>query len=272
MLFFRDRKKDFSKIKFNDGVVWKDEPFLVLYGEPGAGKTWRALSFLNRWEGWEFASVVELFTEIRKYKSAETVQEILGIVARSPRMIIDDLGFESEQKFVLFGTEYIPREEVKNILFLRDALGLRTIIPTNLSPDMIREDYGQRIYDRLMGAAAFFCFEGSWRSGKEISVERDPISKPKARSTIPLYTESNRPPKPMTPEEKRKADEELAAVIPNLPGELQWRLTEMIARWKSEPRKQGTSTVADTGSASARSLKKGRGDSAGRRRGRSTSS
>lgn len=273
MLFFRDRKRDFSKIKFNDGVVWGDEPFLVLYGEPGAGKTWRALSFLNEWEGWEFASVVELFTEIRKYKSDETIQDILGRVARAPRMIIDDLGFEPDQKFTLFGTEYIPREELKSIIFLRDAERLRTIIATNRSPEMILEDYGERIYDRLIGAATFYCFEGTRRGGEQAIVRKDPVGKPKVKSVVSLYPlGGGPPPPPMTPEEKKKADEELAEAAKKLPYELQWRLTEMIARWRMEPRKRGISTVKDTSSASARSSRKGAGGSAGRRRGRSTRS
>lgn len=270
MLFFKNRKVDLSKFTIDPVIEWGDERFLVFYGEPGTGKTTAALSYLNNWEGWEFCSVVELFTEIRKYTSSETIQQVLDEVARAPRMILDDVGYEPEAKYNLFGTEYYPPEEVKNILFLREAAGLRTIVSTNQDPDMLADTYGPRIFSRLVRSGVFYVFEGDWSSGIRPTVEKDPVGRSITSSRIPLVAERARELRPRTEAERKAEEVEARRAIDDLPEELRERLKETIARWKKEPKRRGPRTGKAIDSASGRSSRTASGASASRKRGAST--
>lgn len=270
MLFFKDRKVDLSEFEIDPVVKWGDERFLVLYGDPGAGKTTVALSYLNQWEGWEFCSVVELFTEIRRYKSSETIQQILDDVARAPRMIIDDVGYEPEGKHNLFGTDYIFEDEVKSLLFLREAAGLRTIVSTNQSPDQLAQTYGPRIYSRLVRSGVFYVFDGDWSTGIKPTVTKDPTGRSITKSKISLIADSAREIIVLTPEEKKKEEAEVRRAIDKLPPELRDKIKGTISRWTEEPKEREPSTAKVTPSASGRSSRTGSGGSASRKRGAST--
>lgn len=67
-------------------------------------------------------------------------------------LLIDDLGAECV-------TQY-SAASFTNLLNLRMVLGLQTVISTNLTPDKIRNTYGERVLSRLLGEFTVLGFEG----------------------------------------------------------------------------------------------------------------
>lgn len=150
-----------------------DNKWLILYGETGSGKTEYAKSLLAKWEGWEFTNVVAFFSELKKVSKNEgSIGDFLRTVKEYPQMILDDLGFEPDEKFMVYGTEYRPIETMKEVLTERHARRLTTIITTNLNPQNLKKKYGDRIYSRTKELATWYLWKGDRRKGDKATAEK----------------------------------------------------------------------------------------------------
>lgn len=82
---------------------------------------------------------------------------------REPMMIIDDLG-EEPREVMVYGMIHTP---IIDIISERYAAQLMTVITTNLETDVLKEKYGERIYDRFCEMLTSIVFENdSYRNRK----------------------------------------------------------------------------------------------------------
>ncbi len=135
---------------------------LLFYGPPGLGKTYMctciAKELMDQAIPVLYYSSVELFSVLADYTFTretflkENSKEVHDLIMTSDLLIIDDLGSELVNNFVI--------NQLFNIINIRHMNSKKTIISTNLAPKQINETYGDRIFSRLVMGFDFYKFFG----------------------------------------------------------------------------------------------------------------
>lgn len=159
--------------RISEWLFHQQKPFLILQGTFGNGKTTSAKTLLemirannfkvNRWE--EDSRNLELaeydactLFEGLAYKTLDKER-----LYKIPVLMIDELGVEP-QSYNDFGTIITP---IQDLLRARYDRRLITIITTNLSGPMLRDYYGDRVFDRLKELAERVLFVQESFRGRE---------------------------------------------------------------------------------------------------------
>lgn len=127
---------------------WNGES-LMLWGEPGNGKTHLAAAIVNELskKGYivVFQSVPELLQRIRSTFNSENKEnetQIMRALLECDLLILDDIGAEKTTEWV--------EEKLFNIIDGRYRKELPTLYTSNLEPKELRNQVGKRSYDRMV--------------------------------------------------------------------------------------------------------------------------
>ena len=88
----------------------------------------------------------------------EDFAEVLDMVKKCKRLIIDDIGAEKVTEWV--------RERLVSIINTRVSSGLSTIYTSNLSPDELVEQFEERVGSRVIGCSQIVKISGKDRRGR----------------------------------------------------------------------------------------------------------
>ncbi|MFY0147848.1 ATP-binding protein [Bacillus cytotoxicus] len=132
----------------NEFEDWKGES-LMIWGEPGNGKTHLAAAIANELttKGYitVFQSVPELLQRIRSTfnsENRENENRIMRALLECDLLILDDIGAEK-------ATEWVE-EKIFNIIDGRYRKKLPTLYTSNLKPKELQDQIGKRSYDRMI--------------------------------------------------------------------------------------------------------------------------
>lgn len=149
--------------RFINSFTDKDVKNLVFYGNPGLGKTYMCTSaakaLMDKGHTVLYHSSSELFHVLSKYTFSKderlknSSKEVYELIMTADLLIIDDLGSELTNNFVI--------NQLFNIVNIRSMAKRKLIISTNLSPKELSETYGDRIFSRLIMLFDFLEFYGS---------------------------------------------------------------------------------------------------------------
>lgn len=127
---------------------WNGES-LMLWGEPGNGKTHLASAIVNELskKGYivVFQSVPELLQRIRSTfnnENKENETQIMRALLECDLLILDDIGAEKTTEWV--------EEKLFNIIDGRYRKELPTLYTSNLEPKELKNQVGKRSYDRMV--------------------------------------------------------------------------------------------------------------------------
>ncbi len=127
---------------------WNGES-LMLWGEPGNGKTHLAAAIVNELskKGYivVFQSVPELLQRIRSTFNSENKEnetQIMRALLECDLLILDDIGAEKTTEWV--------EEKLFNIIDGRYRKELPTLYTSNLEPKELKHQVGKRSYDRMV--------------------------------------------------------------------------------------------------------------------------
>ncbi len=127
---------------------WNGES-LMLWGEPGNGKTHLASAIVNELskKGYivVFQSVPELLQRIRSTFNSENKEnetQIMRALLECDLLILDDIGAEKTTEWV--------EEKLFNIIDGRYRKELPTLYTSNLEPKELKNQVGKRSYDRMV--------------------------------------------------------------------------------------------------------------------------
>ncbi|MEB8572291.1 ATP-binding protein [Bacillus cereus] len=127
---------------------WNGES-LMLWGEPGNGKTHLAAAIVNELskKGYivVFQSVPELLQRIRSTFNSENKEnetQIMRALLECDLLILDDIGAEKTTEWV--------EEKLFNIIDGRYRKELPTLYTSNLEPKELKNQVGKRSYDRMV--------------------------------------------------------------------------------------------------------------------------
>ncbi len=127
---------------------WNGES-LMLWGEPGNGKTHLAAAIVNvlSKKGYivVFQSVPELLQRIRSTFNSENKEnetQIMRALLECDLLILDDIGAEKTTEWV--------EEKLFNIIDGRYRKELPTLYTSNLEPKELKNQVGKRSYDRMV--------------------------------------------------------------------------------------------------------------------------
>lgn len=144
---------------------------IFLYGSVGTGKTYAtsclANDLMTNGKTVLFMSFALYLLKIREsfknsYEETSIESEIIKHVKTCDLLIIDDLGVENVKEFAI--------EKLFTLLDTRYRANKPFIITTNLTPERIKEKFGERIYDRINGSThAYECKGESKRKVNEKS-------------------------------------------------------------------------------------------------------
>lgn len=126
-----------------------EKPILYIVGPTGSGKTYLANNIGNEAVKHliktKFITAPVMFNKLMELKSDDLVEadRFRKDLHKIDLLILDDLGAEifTESK----------REELFNLIENRLADKKPMIITSNLTPELIKEKYGERIYSRIFG-------------------------------------------------------------------------------------------------------------------------
>lgn len=130
---------------------------LVFTGESGLGKTYMLNCVYRRVVDRGFAATrltaYRLLEAMRRQYMADSAEDmVFEPLLTTPLLLIDDLGSESKLRNITVEYLFILLNE-------RMSAGLHTVIATNLSPQRLRDNYGDRICSRLLDRANCLAFE-----------------------------------------------------------------------------------------------------------------
>ncbi len=127
---------------------WNGES-LMIWGEPGNGKTHLAAAIVNELskKGYivVFQSVPELLQRIRSTFNSENKEnetQIMRALLECDLLILDDIGAEKTTEWV--------EEKLFNIIDGRYRKELPTLYTSNLEPKELKHQVGKRSYDRMV--------------------------------------------------------------------------------------------------------------------------
>ncbi len=127
---------------------WDGES-LMIWGEPGNGKTHLAAAIVNELskKGYivVFQSVPELLQRIRSTFNSENKEnetQIMRALLECDLLILDDIGAEKTTEWV--------EEKLFNIIDGRYRKELPTLYTSNLEPKELKNQVGKRSYDRMV--------------------------------------------------------------------------------------------------------------------------
>ncbi|AFV18366.1 primosomal protein DnaI [Bacillus thuringiensis Bt407] len=127
---------------------WDGES-LMLWGDPGNGKTHLAAAIVNELskKGYivVFQSVPELLQRIRRTFNSENKEnetQIMRALLECDLLILDDIGAEKTTEWV--------EEKLFNIIDGRYRKELPTLYTSNLEPKELKNQVGKRSYDRMV--------------------------------------------------------------------------------------------------------------------------
>lgn len=143
---------------------------LLLSGGFGTGKTWLATAVFKAilWQKKEVMDNQRMTALWRRFpqfigecqstyspSADETLQEVLNRYQQTDLLLLDDLG--DLQKSV----EYTDRRELlSRVINTRNDYFLPTLMTTNLGVEELKEQFGERTFDRMKEMAAFVKMEG----------------------------------------------------------------------------------------------------------------
>lgn len=144
---------------FIDNVDNKEEKNLLFFGPTGSGKTFLssciAKEVLDAGRTVIYTTISELIDLARNYNFGEIDREVSNryeLMSRCDLLIIDDLGTELTNKFVMV--------ELYKLINNRLMNGKKMIISTNLSLDEIYSNYSGRIFYRMVEGYKLLEFVG----------------------------------------------------------------------------------------------------------------
>ena len=132
-------------------------PSLLLYGKTGLGKTHLSLAIdgnaVEEGYGVIYSSAQNLFNKLEKDKFGKADANTEEAILDCDLLIIDDLGAEFTTQFTV--------SALYNIVNSRELESKPTIISTNLMPEQLTKDYGERIASRILSNYVMLYFDGS---------------------------------------------------------------------------------------------------------------
>ncbi|MCM1272548.1 MAG: ATP-binding protein [Clostridium sp.] len=150
------RSREFTK---SFEVKERDRGNILMYGETGMGKTFLtnciAKELLDKGHSVLYLSANELFeTILSSYVMNQKTEfaELYNYIYNSELLIIDDLGTELTNNFVL--------SQLFEIINQRSIKGVSTLISSNLTMTGLRERYSERIVSRIIADYTVFYMYG----------------------------------------------------------------------------------------------------------------
>ncbi len=131
---------------------------LLFYGNTGQGKTFLcsciAKALIDQGKQVVYQTAYKLFEAIGNYRFAsdDAAKMRYQLLSQCDLLIIDDLGTELMNTFT--------HSELFNLINMRLLEQKKTIISTNLSPQELSEQYGDRIISRIIGHYRIMRFFG----------------------------------------------------------------------------------------------------------------
>lgn len=220
-----------------DEIEWVT-PGLYLFGSTGSGKSEYARWWVQQWERWEFTNVNVFIDTLRNAsQNRQGVSSFIHTLSTYPRMVIDDLGSETNDFFNNFGTRYTPSELFETVMFRRHELNLRTCVTTNLTPfrkgdekrSSLERQYGPKILSRIMETFTIYNLKGDRRKNETVVMEKR--HQPDARSDVPLLPEVD---DPYARKEKPLTDRGWHKLIKDTPDALKPIVMKWYGIWKKE--------------------------------------
>lgn len=135
----------------SDWLTGNTKTGLIIMGTPGNGKTTLAKAIQRLINAFRMKDEYERYIDMRFRTAKDIVQmskeqhEAYKNICHTPLLTIDDFG--EEQVDVLdYGNVTNP---MIDLLSIRYSEQLPTVLTTNIGPDRIRQNYGDRIADRF---------------------------------------------------------------------------------------------------------------------------
>ena len=148
-----------------------DKKNLMLYGTVGTGKSFLsgcvARELIEKGYSCVYYSAISLFENLAdetfRHSSKDVLYNLNDYIYNCDLLIIDDLGTETTNSFVISRLFAIINERILN----KKA----TVISTNLSLEEIRDRYGDRVFSRLVNS-----YTALRLSGTDIRVQKKTIA------------------------------------------------------------------------------------------------
>lgn len=147
--------------KVVEWVADNDRKGLLLYGSCGTGKSFVAREVLPM-------IFLQYHKKVLHVYDTFTMTQQTDEVKRCRFKVIDDLGTESNAK--VYGQERFAFDEVIDDC---EKNGKLLIVTTNLTAEQLKDKYGTRVYDRIIGNMSRVLFQGeSFRNLPKFETKR----------------------------------------------------------------------------------------------------